>query len=128
MKTAAKIFIIISMVVGCWLIFPLIVGGIALSRLNKATSKDELVGVAICTLLFCNTIAGILMLCMSDDDLRGTRKTVDVKPEPNTTSSTGNANTEEITKRLRQLEDMKNGGIITEEEYKKMREEILREI
>ena len=128
MKTAAKIFIIISMVVGCWLIFPLIVGGIALSRLNKATSKDELVGVAICTLLFCNTIAGILMLCMSDDDLRGNRKTVDVKPEPNTTSSTGNANTEEITKRLRQLEDMKNGGIITEEEYKKMREEILREI
>ena len=128
MKTAAKIFIIISMVVGCWLIFPLIVGGIALSRLNKATSKDELVGVAICTLLFCNTIAGILMLCMSDDDLHGNRKTVDVKPEPNTTSSTGNANTEEITKRLRQLDDMKNGGIITEEEYKKMREEILREI
>ncbi len=128
MKTAAKIFIIISMVVGCWLIFPLIVGGIALSRLNKATSKDELVGVAICTLLFCNTIAGILMLCMSDDDLRENKKTVDVKPEPNTTSSTGNANTEEITKRLRQLEDMKNGGIITEEEYKKMREEILREI
>jgi len=128
MKTAAKIFIIISMVVGCWLIFPLIVGGIALSRLNKATSKDELVGVAICTLLFCNTIAGILMLCMSDDDLRENKKTVDVKPEPNTTSSTGNANTEEITKRLRQLDDMKNGGIITGEEYKKMREEILREI
>ena len=127
MKTAAKIFIIISMVAGFWLIFPLVVGGIALSRLNNATSKDELVGIGICTLLFCNVISGILMLCMTDDDLRENRKTVYVK-ETVVTNPTGSVNTDEITKRLRQLEDMKNGGIITEDEYKKMREEILKEI
>lgn len=69
MKTAAKVFTIIGMVVGFWTIIPLIVGIIALKKLNKATSKSELTGIAICNLLFCNLIGGILMLCLKDEDL-----------------------------------------------------------
>ena len=69
MKTAAKIFIIISMVCGFWTIFPLIFGGIALKKLKTATTKSELTGSAICTLIFVNVLAGIFMLCIKDEDL-----------------------------------------------------------
>lgn len=69
MKTVAKVFIILSMVVGFWMIFPLVVGIIALNKLNSAKSASELVTIGIFTLLFCNVIAGILMLCMTDEQL-----------------------------------------------------------
>ncbi len=48
---------------------PIIVGPIALYKLNKATTKKELTTIAILTLLFCNMISGILMLCMKDEHL-----------------------------------------------------------
>ncbi len=70
MKTAAKVFIILGMIAGFWMILPLIFGGIALSKLNKAQSKSELTGISVCVLLFVNLIAGILMLCMKDSDLK----------------------------------------------------------
>lgn len=70
MKTAAKVFIILGMVFGFWMIVPLIVGIIALNKLNNAKSKSELTVVAICTLLFVNLIAGILMLCINDEQLK----------------------------------------------------------
>ncbi len=69
MKTAAKVFIIIGMVMGCWYILPLIFGFIALSKMKKATKKDDLTVTAILTLLFCNVIGGVLMLCLKDEDL-----------------------------------------------------------
>lgn len=68
MKTAAKVFIIIGMVVGFWMILPLIFGFIALNKLKNAKSKDELTVVAILTLLFCNLIGGILMLCIPAEE------------------------------------------------------------
>ena len=68
MKTAAKVFIILGMVLQCWMIFPLIIGIIALKKMKKATSKSELTVIAILTLLFCNTIGGILMLCLPESE------------------------------------------------------------
>ena len=70
MKTAAKVFIILGMVIGCWMIVPLIVGGIALSKLNKANSRSELTAIAVVTLLFCSLLGGIFMLCLKDEDLQ----------------------------------------------------------
>lgn len=61
MKTLAKVFIIIGMVVGFWYILPLIFGAIALKKLKN----DEVtVGTAVLTLLFVNIVAGIVMLIM----------------------------------------------------------------
>ena len=68
MKTAAKVFIIIGMIVGFWMILPLIFGGITLSKMKTATSKSDLTVWAILTLLFCNMIGGILLLCCKDED------------------------------------------------------------
>ena len=69
MKTAAKVFIILSMIVLFWCIFPLIVGAIALKRLETAKTKNDLVGIGVVTLLFCSFIGGILMLCIDENDL-----------------------------------------------------------
>ena len=67
MKTAAKVFIIIGMIVGCWYILPIIFGAIALKKLKKAKCKDDL-GVATCvlTLIFCSLLGGIFLLCLND--------------------------------------------------------------
>ncbi len=69
MYTAAKVLIIISMICGFIFIFPLIVGIIALNKMKTATVAKDLTGMAIVTLLFCNTISGILMLLFKDSDL-----------------------------------------------------------
>ena len=69
MKTAAKVFIIIGMIVGFWSILPLIFGFIALKKLKTATKKDDLVVTAILTLLFCNILGGIFMLLIKDEEL-----------------------------------------------------------
>lgn len=70
MKTAAKVFIWIGMIFTFWLIFPVIVGIFALKALENAKTKDDLMLMGILTLLFCNLIAGILMLVMSEEDLQ----------------------------------------------------------
>ena len=66
MKTAAQVFIIIGMVFGCWMILPLIFGGIALSQMSKGQRPST--GMSVCVLLFCNMIGGILLLCAKDED------------------------------------------------------------
>lgn len=68
MKTAAKVFIIIGMIFTFYLIVPVIVGAIALNKMKKATSRDELTGIGIVTLLFCNILGGIFLLCTKDED------------------------------------------------------------
>ncbi len=64
MLKAAKVFVIIGMIFGFWTILPIIFGIMALKTLKSGTKS---VGKGVCTLLFVNTIAGILMLCASDD-------------------------------------------------------------
>ena len=65
MKTAAKVFIILGMVTGFWLILPLIFGGIALKQMK--TQKPS-TGVCVCVLLFCNPVAGILLLYSNESE------------------------------------------------------------
>ncbi len=79
MKTAAKIFLILGMVELGILIYPIVVGVLALKKLNSANSVKELQTMAILSLLFVNTIAGILMLCMKDEDLLEDRPKEDVQ-------------------------------------------------
>lgn len=69
MKTAAKVFIIIGIVLEFYLIVPLIVGVIALKKLKRAQNKDELVTIGVLTLIFCSMVGGILMLCIPEEDL-----------------------------------------------------------
>ena len=65
MKTAAKVFIILGMIAGCWMILPLIFGGIALSQMK--TQKPS-TGISVCVLLFCSLLGGIFLLCSKDEE------------------------------------------------------------
>lgn len=69
MKTVAKVFIIIGMITGAIAIFPIIVGALALKKMNNATSASELKTMGVVTLLFCSLIGGVCMLCIKDADL-----------------------------------------------------------
>jgi hypothetical protein len=51
-------------------IVPMIVGIIALENLKTATSKKDLTTIGILTLIFSSIVGGILMLCLTDDDLK----------------------------------------------------------
>ena len=64
-----SILFITSFIEMALLTAPIIVGSIALNMLSKATTKKELAAIAIVTLILCNMISGILMLCMKDEDL-----------------------------------------------------------
>ncbi len=71
MKTAAKIFIWIGMILQCFLIVPIIIGIIALRKIDDAYSASELKGIGVATLFLCSLLGGIFMLCMSDSSLTG---------------------------------------------------------
>ena len=64
MKTAAKVFIWIGIIVGFWSILPIIFGAIALNKMKK---NELTTGWKVCVLLFVNIIAGILLLCMPEE-------------------------------------------------------------
>lgn len=69
MKTVAKVFIILGMIFQFFLIYPVILGAIALSKMKKAKCKADFgTGWGIVTLLFVNIIAGIVLLVMKDED------------------------------------------------------------
>lgn len=65
MKTAAKVFIIIGMICGFWMILPLIFGIIALKQMS--TQKPS-TGICVCVLLFCNLLGGIFLLCSKEEE------------------------------------------------------------
>ena len=68
MKTAAEVFIILGMISGFAAIIPLVVGIIALTRLDEAEDSADIIGIGILTFFVCSPIGGVLMLCLSDDD------------------------------------------------------------
>lgn len=70
MKTTIKVFIWIGMILQFFLIFPIIVGVMALKKLDQAKTKEELTGIAVAVLLLVNVIAGILMLVISDQEMQ----------------------------------------------------------
>ena len=68
MKTVAKVFIIIGMVLEFWLILPLIFGIVTINKMKTTTCKADMTTWGILSLLFVNLICGILILLVSDDE------------------------------------------------------------
>lgn len=83
MKTAAKVFIIIGMIFGFWRILSIIFGALSLGKINTATKKSELVGLGICTLIFCSVLGGIFMLCIPEEQLNQNRPATSAQSQTN---------------------------------------------
>lgn len=137
MKTAAKVFIIIGMVTGFWTIVPIIVGAIALNKLASATKKDELVGIGVCTLLFCSMIGGIFMLVISDAELQGSEVNANTNSGASVNSSASAStttaepaapakqNSDDVAAKLTKLKELRDSGAITEEEFASMKNQLI---
>lgn len=69
MKAASKVFIWLGMICFFYLVFPIVVGAIALKKINKAKTKSDLQTIGVLTLLFCSMLGGIFLLCIEDDEL-----------------------------------------------------------
>lgn len=128
MKSVAKVFIILSMIFGCILILPIVIGALTLSNMEKAKCKDDMMVWGILCLFFCSIIAGILILCMSEDEFKnpivGTSNNYDitsstiVNPSSNNTSTTKTANdNEEVYEKLKELKKLYDSGAIDENIY-----------
>ena len=139
MKTAAKVFIWIGLIGGAIFIFPLIIGIFALNKIDTATSKNDLVGMGVATLLLCSTLGGIFMLLITDEELNNTYNNKKQNSQNNQQSSENTTNSfvkptptqsraESAMDRLVKLSKMKEENLITEEEYKQLKQEVLKEI
>lgn len=71
MKKAAKVFLIFSAIFGWWMIFPLVIAVKNIRRINNNVPIS--VGKKIVVLIFCNWIAGILLLCAREDGYQSRR-------------------------------------------------------
>lgn len=59
MQLLAKIFIILGIVLGFWMIVPLVIGLISLGKINKG---EDLVLWGILSIIFVSPLGGIFML------------------------------------------------------------------
>lgn len=125
MKTAAKVFIWIGMIGGAWIIFPLIIGIFALQKIDNATCKDDLVGWGIATLICCSTLGGIFMLCIRDEELSKPIIYRAVKDENNEIEQEEEIIEKDYLVRLRELKELLDAEIITQEEFDEVKKEIL---
>ena len=130
MKKIARIFIILGMVFTFYLIFPIIVGIIALDKLENAKSRDDLMGIGVCTALFCSLIGGILMLCMTDDDLNENRdKNIGENIEQKKTNDNADREKKADTAgKLLELKKMLDDGIISQEVFEEKKETYLNDM
>ena len=68
MKSAAKIFTIIGMIVGCFAIYPVIIGWLCLKKMDEAQSKSDLTVWAVLNLVFCSMLGGLFMLLIDEKE------------------------------------------------------------
>lgn len=153
MKAAAKVFIILSLCLTVcafiisfvWSVITFglsvliilvlglpgfITGCVAINKLNYAIKKDQLIGVGICTLLFCSLLGGIFVLCVSDESLEENRRKIGYYTNPERQGSINyqtaniefNSENERIStsKQIAEIKrEMKEKGFSSMEEYKK---------
>jgi predicted permease len=116
---SVAVYSILIILTSVYFLLSVIFGEAALNKLKTTKSKSEFTGLAICVLLFCNLIAGILMLCISDAELSenatSTRQPKRIAPAQNQDFDN------ELTTELENLNSLKNNGLITDTEYENLR-------
>ena len=100
-----------------WAILATIFGVKTIKKLEKAKSKDELLPITICCLIFCNIISGILLLVLDEVELGIKEK-----------DESGALKKDEmysLENELSKINTMKENNLISEEEYKELRKKTI---
>jgi hypothetical protein len=120
MKKAAKIFLVIGMLLTFFLIYPPFIGITAYRKLDdENTTQEDLTLWGILSLFFVSPIAGLLILLLKPEDLDQSQSmNGDKKP----------ATQNYAADRLIELKKLFDEGVISEDAYYKKKEEIVKEL
>ena len=121
MKSAAKVFIILSMIFLFPLIFPLVIGIIALGKINdESTKRDDAIVFSIITMVFCSLLGGLFwLLDIVSHEENYDNKVVDAKYEEEPLP-------EDEFERIKKAKALLDDGAITQEEYDKIKKDALK--
>ena len=96
----------------------LLVAHFTLKSLKVATKKDDIIGISVVCLIFSSIIGGIVLLSSDDKDFVAS-----------TNAKTGKSQEDsELTlleKNLKRIRNMKESGVISQEEYDQLRKKLL---
>ena len=125
MKTAAKVFLIIGMIVQGILIFPLILGLFALDKLENG-NKDQMTTWGIVSIFFVSTLGGIFMLIYANDEKQASSEPQRSYEQSGQFTSSGNRD-DAVTK-LKELKDLYDQGILDETTYQEKKQKYLADL
>lgn len=94
---------------------PIVLAIVCNKKIDKATSRDSIIGWAVVDLIFVNFISGILLFIAAFDD---NKKDDVVEAHVEVTH-------DNVAIKLKQLNSLRDNCLITDEEYNKKRKEIL---
>lgn len=96
----------------------LLVAHFTLKSLKVATKKDDIIGISVVCLIFSSIIGGIVLLSSDDKDFVASIKT-------KTSKSQEDSELTPLEKNLKRIRNMKESGVISQEEYDQLRKKIL---
>lgn len=96
----------------------LLVAHFTLKSLKVATKKDDIIGISVVCLIFSSIIGGIVLL--SSDDKEFVAST-----NAKTSKSQEDSELTPLEKNLKKIRNMKESGVISQEEYDQLRKKIL---
>lgn len=96
----------------------LLVAHFTLKSLKVATKKDDIIGISVVCLIFSSIIGGIVLLSSDDKDFVAS---TNVK----TSKSQEYSELTPLEKNLKKIRNMKESGVISQEEYDQLRKKIL---
>ena len=96
----------------------LLVAHFTLKSLKVATKKDDIIGISVVCLIFSSIIGGIVLLSSDDKDFVASTNA-------KTSKSQEDSELTPLEKNLERIRNMKESGVISQEEYDQLRKKIL---
>lgn len=96
----------------------LLVAHFTLKSLKVATKKSDIIGISTVCLIFSSIIGGIVLLSSDDKDFVASTNA-------KTSKSQEDSELTPLEKNLKRIRNMKESGVISQEEYEKLRKKLL---
>lgn len=96
----------------------LLVAHFTLKSLKVATKKSDIIGISVVCLIFSSIIGGIVLLSSDDKDFVSSTNA-------KTSKSQEDSELTPLEKNLKRIRNMKESGVISQEEYNQLRKKIL---
>ena len=125
MKTAAKVLLIIGMVCNFYLIYPIILGIYAYKMIDNAKKKDDLILWGILSIVFVSILGGVFMLLIPDEEMNYDYVDMSSKNDASYGKKEENKEDKDKVQKLKELKDLLDSGAITQEEYDKLKNDLL---